>query len=212
MSLNKKLDVYVINLNERTDRWKHIIKQFNNQVNLIRVEAIKDKDGVIGCFKSHKKCLKIAKDKKLDQIIVIEDDCLLTKLYKNDFNKKLTDIISFLKQYKDWDLFLGGATGIDNNNIVKKINNNKFNLLEINKGQTTHFMIYNKSSYDFIINADTNMPIDNVWYDKLRGLTIYPFIAQQLTGYSNIINRNVLYYRKFRKTEKLLSDYIKNNS
>ena len=67
-------DIYVINLEERTDRWDNITKIFKN-FNLIKLNAIKHKKGAIGCFLSHQECLKIAKLKKLQNIFVIEDDC-----------------------------------------------------------------------------------------------------------------------------------------
>lgn len=46
------IDIYVINLDERTDRLKRIYQDFKN-FNLIRVSAVKHANGHIGCLLSH---------------------------------------------------------------------------------------------------------------------------------------------------------------
>ena len=85
-----KIDIYVINLKERADRYAKIKTKFNfKSINLIFIEAIKNENGAIGCFLSHKKCIQYAKTSNMDKIIVIEDDCLPIG---NDFEKRLLDI------------------------------------------------------------------------------------------------------------------------
>ena len=63
----------------------YIIKTFGNDFNLIRVDAIKHTNGHIGCFLSHKKCLQIAKELGLKNIIVMEDDCIKNPSNNNNF-------------------------------------------------------------------------------------------------------------------------------
>ena len=88
------IDLYVINLTKRKDRWDHIVKTFTDpQLNLIRVEAEIAQKPWIGCFLSHKKCLKIAKEKGLKNIMVIEDDCL--PMNKNNFVSRLIKIKNY---------------------------------------------------------------------------------------------------------------------
>jgi hypothetical protein len=74
---NLKYDnnAYVINLNHRVDRWIQINKKFkNSNFRLIRVPAIKNENGALGCGLSFLKAVKYAKDKKLDSILIFEDD------------------------------------------------------------------------------------------------------------------------------------------
>ena len=77
------LDIYVINLSERTDRWEQIITELGTDFNLIRVNAVKHEIGTIGCFMSHQKCIQIAKDNGLSSIIVAEDDCIKNPIKKS---------------------------------------------------------------------------------------------------------------------------------
>ena len=64
---------YVINLDERKDRWETITSKFD--IPLQRIPAIKDKIGWKGCGYSHMKALKMAKEKGLSFILILEDDC-----------------------------------------------------------------------------------------------------------------------------------------
>ena len=64
---------YVINLDERNDRWEQIqnsFKQYN--IHLERISAIRDPVGWKGCGYSHMKVIKMAKEQNLQskQIIV----------------------------------------------------------------------------------------------------------------------------------------------
>lgn len=205
------LDIYVINLQHRTDRLEHIVNIFGKNFNLIRVDAIKHEYGLIGCFMSHQKCLQIAKEKNLNNIIVIEDDCTINPYYANNFADKINDIKTFLDNYEDWDIFVGGCTKMSEQNIVKKIDFN--NIIEINKANTTHFMIYNSSCYDFFLDfKDFNTAIDAVWHYKLRGLTMAPFIAYQLVGYSDIEKKAINYSRVFRSSERKIFEYLAKNN
>ena len=52
---------FVINLDERTDRWENIQQTFNF-FNLQRIEAVKYTPGWFGCLQSHIKCLHEAKN------------------------------------------------------------------------------------------------------------------------------------------------------
>jgi GR25 family glycosyltransferase involved in LPS biosynthesis len=202
-------DLYVINLEERKDKLEHIVNNFSD-FNLIRVDAIKHQNGAHGCFLSHKKCIKMAKDKNLKNIIVIEDDCV--KNSEINFLNKVTNIMNFLNVYEDWDIFLGASNTTEGKDIIKKISYEKEKIYQINRGFTTHFMIYNYTSYDFFLNADINRcPIDKCWHNNLRALTILPFIAYQLSGISDIHKVHVD-YTGIKETECNLISYVKNNN
>ena len=206
------LDIYVINLKEREDRWNNIIKTFGTNFNLIRVDAVKHENGLIGCFMSHQKCLNIAKEKRLKNIIVIEDDCIINPLYKDNFINKINEIEHFLNNYNEWDIFLGACNRTLGTNIIKKIINNKNIYIQINMATTAHFIIYNQTSYDFFLNIHTiNEAIDRIWHYKLKALTLLPFIFYQLNNYSDIEKTETNYIRKIQITEKRLLNYIDNN-
>jgi GR25 family glycosyltransferase involved in LPS biosynthesis len=200
------LDIYVINLEERVDRWQHIVKTFGNDFNLIRVDAIKHNEGWKGCFLSHKKCLQIAKEKKLQNIIVMEDDC--DKL-NNNFVDRLYKIKEYLNNNDKWYIFLGGTFCTTKKNIIKKINYEHDNLFEINYGFCTQLVIYNNKSYDKIIDYEINEPIDNIWPKLFNSLISIPFLTTQVLSYSNINTDKISSFtQKINSTNKRLTKLL----
>lgn len=75
--------IFYINLDERKDRREHMEKLLQGY-DFERVSAIKHEDGYIGCAKSHIICLQIARARKLDKVIILEDDFMFHK--NNNFN------------------------------------------------------------------------------------------------------------------------------
>lgn len=109
-------NIYVINLETSTERWKQFKKQQYKLPTIItRVNAVNGNllnkpsfltPGVIGCFLSHKKVLQMIVDNKDDYAIICEDDAIFSK----NFNKQITKILSDLKTL-DWDLVYLGCYG-----------------------------------------------------------------------------------------------------
>ena len=84
--------ILYINLDNRPDRNKHIIKILSdNKLFGERVSAIKDTNGYIGCVSSHIKCLDIAIRKDYDAVIILEDDFIFTK-DKDKLNEQIKRI------------------------------------------------------------------------------------------------------------------------
>lgn len=75
--------ILYINLDERTDRREHM-ENLLQGYDYERVSAVKHEDGYIGCAKSHLLCLQIAKARKLEKVIILEDDFMFHK--NNNFN------------------------------------------------------------------------------------------------------------------------------
>lgn len=202
------IDIYVINLQERSDRLEHVKETFPTY-NIIPVEAVKHSEGYKGCFLSHKKCVQIAKDKELKYIIVIEDDCLPLQ----NFTTRLQNILTFLESYNNWDLLIGGGFRIELFNIEGKIDTPIENLYKINGGYCMHFVIYNHTSYDFFLNRDIDRPIDHTWQNNLRCIVPVPFIANQLDNFSNISNRlESAFPKRIRLNNKRLISYTSINN
>jgi hypothetical protein len=207
------IDIYVINLKTRTDRLEQIYKNFSNY-NLHIIDAIYDEEGWKGCFKSHLHCISIAKELKLNYIIVIEDDCEK----KDKFDENLILILDWLeKNINMWNIFLGGVTKVWNYTDLFEINNDSnsnsnLNLIKIHDGKTSHFMIYNSNSYDFYLNQNIQIPIDKCWHNKLIGFVSIPFLATQSIGKSDIENKIINYESRFSGVEKNFIFMIKNNT
>lgn len=199
------IDIYVINLKKRPDRLHRVKKDFA-KYNLIIVEAIEDKEGWIGCFKSHIKCIQSAKEKKLPYLIVIEDDCMMAS--KTTFDSNLQLILEYLtNNMEKWNIFLGGVTGVWK--YVQSIDLNlDLKLVYIDEGKTAHFAIYNSNSYDYWLEHELTIPIDKCWHHKLIGITSIPFITIQYSDYSDIENKQVDYNSRFESIEKNFKSII----
>ncbi len=186
-------NLYVINLKERTDRKEQFIQSFDQISNTFNVnffDAIKHKNGAHGCGLSHLYLIMYAKLNNLPYIIVAEDDCLL-KVNTDEVNYLLNLLTNNLDK---WNIFNGCPTyGHMLNKLDKLGIKNSFNdnLLDINWGQSTAFMIYNKSSYDIMLNYNFRETID-LYISHNFIQTIYrnkPFSIQR-ASYSNIENKN----------------------
>ena len=74
----KDIKIFYINLDSRNDRNEHM-KKILEGYNFERVSAIEDEDGYIGCAKSHIKCIEIARLRKYQKVIILEDDFIFKK-------------------------------------------------------------------------------------------------------------------------------------
>ena len=180
------IDIYFITLKERTDRLNKLIASFEKfkNINLIKVDGVKHIIGAIGCFMSHQKCIQLAKDNKMKNIFVIEDDCTPVG---DDFEEKIIQLKNYFDNIDDWCIFLGGGT-FSHKNIIKKFND-KLNLYLINHAFDMHFVCYNNIIFNMFLKANPkSCPIDHFWKHKMQALVVIPFIAIQDTSYSDIIN------------------------
>jgi hypothetical protein len=202
-------DIYVINLEERIDRFNQIKENFKN-FNLIRVNAVKHVNGSIGCFLSHQECIKIAKQNNMKNIFVIEDDCIPYYDEKN-FEERICKIKKILDTYNDWNIFLGGPNKVFSHDVIEIVNIDDENFVKAKKGYATHMICYNENSFDFFlsINVFDNIPIDICWHNKLTAIIPIPFIAAQIDGYSNIVNLPKSYRGRTMSSNNNLVKYIK---
>lgn len=206
------IDLYVINLASRNDRWTHIIKTFSDpEINLIKVEAeVNDKNGWIGCFLSHKKCIRIAKEKGLKNIMVIEDDCLPMNINKDTFKSRLLKIKNYLDTHDEWNIYLGGTATISPSNFKNVIKHEDETFVEFNKAYMTHMICYNSNVYDLYLDQEITKPVDEFWFGKINALISVPFLATQLEGYSNIVKRRKSDTKRINVANNVLIKYIQN--
>ena len=82
-----------------------------------RFNAIKDTIGLIGCVKSHIKCIEIAKKKRWPFVCIFEDDLIFI-----DPNKTIRQINKYINYDYDF-LFIGawiiGRYDIINNDLIR---------------------------------------------------------------------------------------------
>lgn len=214
-----------INLTSRPDRKIHIESQLRGVgLNPTRFNAIKLKNGRIGCSMSHLKCLQIAKKNNWSHVMICEDDLLI--LNKETF---VNSINKFFMTHGDKD---GDGDGHGNCN-----SNNKWNVLllagnnvppykkiddtciQVSHCQTTTGYIVKMNYYDTLIdNIRTGIEnlmktpdqhivyaIDKYWIKLQKQHTWYmlaPVVAVQREDYSDIEERKTNYESIMKDLDK----------
>ena len=193
-------NVYYINLKHRKDRKRHVEKELKKLGwKYERFNAIKNKDGRLGCSMSHLKLLEMAKTKQLEYIVIIEDDIefknhnLYNEMLNRFFNKKI-----------DYDVLMIAG------NIRKPIEFLDNETMRIRKSFTTTGYIVKQHYYDKLINniqrgvnglikypyLKGRFEIDVNWFELQandKWLLLYPRTVSQMKDYSDIEKTTVSY-------------------
>ena len=194
--------VYCINLPHRDDRRENFIKEvekydlgdfsFFDAIYGVTLNGKYHLDlGNVGLIKTNIQILDKCIENNLNNVIIIEDDCYFTDEIKN--------IEKYLNQVPDdWDMiYFGGNHNIGHYGI-KGLSHVSESVIRIRHTFTTHFVIIKNTMFNIIKNkiSECANPID-VYYTDLQKnynvYSIYPAIAKQKTGYSNILNQEVNY-------------------
>ena len=179
----------VINLPERQDR----LIQFKSEVNHLGwqfevMDGIKHKEPMTGIGMAHRKCVLIANNLNLDNILIMEDDLLFTNASKTQ--QYIKEALNNTPD--DFDVLIGGHYG-----GVKLSNYNDY-WHRVGQFCGLHFYIVNKRFYQHILNYDGTMHIDR--YMNLQETNkVYctnKFFAIQRDGYSDNV-KNVTEYSKY---------------
>lgn len=147
MTLNYFDAIAYINLNHRKDRNAHILKELSrlnvNKEKIIRFEGnFIPFNGHLGCVMSHIDVLNWAIEQKLNNILILEDDCY----FIDDVKFIDATIDFFLKIVKKWDVFLLGG-------YYEKIEKNAFPYIDrIRKSLRSHSYVVNNNYFDTLKN------------------------------------------------------------
>lgn len=193
-------EAWYINLDYRIDRKEHMDKELSKYglENFVqRYNAIKSEDKTPqNCVKasgtSHRNLIKYAKDKNLDNILILEDDIF----FKDDSVHLLELSLKNLFKRHDWDIYYINANIFDNPlNVIDD------NLLRINGCYCVHAYIIPSRSYDKMLeyNPEIHPPIDS-WitqqpFSKLGG---YPLMISQIDSVSDNIGGFIGYDNIFK--------------
>lgn len=190
-------EIYCINLDHRADRWEQSQQEFENVGILSRVQrfsAIKHEDGRVGVIKSNLEIVKEAKRRKLENVLIFEDD---VQFVGPNPVESLRRALSQLKI--PWQLFYLGA------NTHTKLIKLTPNLIYLKDAFAVHSMAYHQTLYDKFINyAEPLQAITNpgqildVWLArevqaKQIALMVNPLLTTQRESYSDIEGKLVNY-------------------
>jgi len=191
---SEKTIAYVINLADRKERWEQIQEDFkDSSIELERIDAIRHENGHHGCGLSFQKAIQQAKDKNLESILILEDDCFPLEGYDKRWNitKKWLD-----SNRDKWGVFNGGAriaNGEPDDSVkLKYVLEPDIHLFQGNNIWAAHWLYINSSAYDILLawkhDLDNGLgALDRVSGDnsKIKNLFIFPFLAIQRNGQSN---------------------------
>jgi len=208
------MDAYVINLDKDKNKWSTMQKEFkDSSINLRRFPAIEHKVGAYGLIETFIAVLKMAHIKKLENILILEDDIYLTKGWEERWDK--------IKQWlhanpKAWDIYSGGAWGIILPQEVGKIDT--ITLYNPLISLCAHWTYIPRRTYSSLIDFLTRykeyikLPLlgDAFALDNLlcfyKTIISYPFIAYQ----KNMVSSIKRFYKKdniktFKNAEQSLA-------
>jgi glycosyl transferase, family 25 len=194
-------NILFINLEHRKDRLLNVTSQLEQmKLKGRRFNAIRNKNGAIGCSLSHIKCLQIALKNEWEYVCIIEDDIVFT-----DKTTFLNSLNNFYNNFKEvWDVVILGG---NNCPPFKYINDN---LIKVNNCQTTTGYIVNKKYYSTLINNFKNSVSNlmkeqnnkqeyalDIYWKRLQQMDnwylLTPLTIHQLDDYSDIENRVTTY-------------------
>jgi GR25 family glycosyltransferase involved in LPS biosynthesis len=184
----------------RPDRKKHVEDQLEKiGIKAERFNAIKLKNGAVGCSMSHLKCLEIARTNNWDHVLIVEDDILF--LNPALFIHKLNE---FLSNHKNFDVLLFAG-----NNMPPYVTIDN-SCVKVTKCQTTTGYLVKSHYYDTLIHNYKegikklmNEPlkhaiyaIDKYWFrlqEKDKWYLIIPLSVTQREDYSDIEKKRTNY-------------------
>jgi len=226
-SLEDIKHAFYINLETRPDRRVHVEKQMQLLgIPAQRFNAIKLKNGALGCSMSHLKCLETAKQNGWDHILIVEDDILFIdpSLFKNQMNL-------FLKNHSDtFDVVLVAGNNVPPYQQVDD------SCIKIRNCQTTTGYLVKSHYYDILIqnvkegiqhlmktlDHHVMYAIDKYWFrlqERDNWFLIIPLSVIQREDYSDIEKRAANYKKVMldldkpwlsKNREKLITQSIQN--
>lgn len=216
--MNLLQHILYINLEHRTDRNEHFLRQMEQFNQIIseqkwgeplqpkRFNAIRHPThGALGCSQSHLECLKMAREKSFSQVCIMEDDFECT-----DPQLLLTQLKQFQDEFPsqdDWDVLMLGGNLFRSAVVPGKTSCNK-----VTNAQVAVGYIVQKHYYDTLIENFTNgfahltqqptkhasYAVDMYWKSlqpQHKWFVIKPLTVKQLPSYSDIEKRRVNYDR-----------------
>jgi hypothetical protein len=183
-------EVFVINLDHRTDRWAAIEKTCRAaDFTPVRVAAVQCVTGWRGCTLSHLKCVRLAKERSLPWVLILEDDATFTPEAMHRFR----GFLGYLWENRgQWERFNGGPTFPPQPEIRILCREPP---LMYAKGFATHFNLVHSRAYDIILSWDAErdrmidvfyMDLESRFRTVFNSIATVPHISVQVTSRSEI--------------------------
>lgn len=197
--------IFYINLESRIDRKEHFLSEIKklciDESKIVRVDAIKEKYGALGCTKSHIKALELFMENPLwTTCMIFEDDYTF---YNTDILHNNNLLKSFFQNFTDWGMLLLSSNQAGRPSIKTHIDSVEL----VTYSQTTSGYCIHKDSvkelYDNfkesaeLLEKSKSKPkhaLDMYWNKvTMKRYSFVPNMGHQYVSYSDIENRVVHY-------------------
>lgn len=208
---------YVINLDERTDRWHNVQVDWKGAFPLVRVPAIRATPGWKGCALSQIKVVEEAKARGEPYVLLWEDDCTPRNRHPIAIRSLWNEVLSKLALHTDkWDVVLGATSRAFKGSVYNStLSTNNVKVHDLPHGFCAHWALWNvTNTYEKLVKYKETLheQVDIFMYKELRVKVVLPFLAEQRESYSDIEGYNADYRWMFNGTEKELLTKVKSFS
>jgi GR25 family glycosyltransferase involved in LPS biosynthesis len=189
-------EIHCINLDRRQDRWQECQQEFEKHNLLVeRFSAIDGKSlekhptlnpGQFGAIYSHRGVIELAKEKNLENILILEDDVQ----FDENLNLKFSEICNRIPD--DWDIILFGGNHVGNNPWGRgELNFVADNVYRVTHSLALHCYAVKSTIYDRVIEAYSklNNTNDALFAELQKDVNCYilrPHLAWQRPSFSDL--------------------------
>jgi GR25 family glycosyltransferase involved in LPS biosynthesis len=193
-TLNDYFDkLYCINLDKRTDRWQLVEPEFKKHgLDVERVPGYDGsklnlefppeiREGAVGCSLSHLFTIKLAKQNKLNNFLLLEDDVV----FEDGVNEKFFSVLDQVPD--DWDMLYLGGQHFHGMNMTQ-VNENVYKCVYTLAAQSVGIR---NTVYDYFIDKLMDITkINDLHYaeshKEINAYVIIPHLSWQRNTYSDI--------------------------
>jgi len=187
---------YVINLDQRKDKWRASINELSPHFNLERVSAIKNNWGWLGLWQTFKKIFQ-----QCDGDVLIFEDDATYRGWATSLKNAIKDLPA------GWDMLMLGANIKDLR--IDRINNT---LARTYGAWTTHAILYSHKFAKEMAELDLDIPIDEYFrtivHPRGNSYLVYPFLSYQRPSESDIEQGFKDYTNLFQESENRVRDFV----
>jgi glycosyl transferase family 25 len=191
-----------INLKERTDRLEHLMGEFHKMgiENAIRIDAVRNNVGAIGCTLSHIIALETAKERDWEHVFICEDDItfLNPRLLREQSER------FFANKELDWDVVVIGGNNCPPYTIIDDY------CCRVRNCQTTTGYVVRKHYYNVLIHnfrESAEHLMREPHNGRIYALDIYWKRLQQMGDWYMILPLTVTQYENYSDIEKKTTQY-----
>ncbi len=175
-----KPNILAINLPEREDRRELVtqeVEKFNYNSFQI-VPAIRDST----CFKSHRRCIEIAKERGFKEVLIVEDDFVMVDGFEEVLNKAIEDL-----RKEEWSILFLGA------NLQGPAQKVTENLYRLSHSYALHCYFVNETIYDEILaipaGEEMDVQMNRIIIPNFSCFVVAPLLSYQRVSFSDLQGR-----------------------